>query len=231
MKYCIVNGDDFGASRGINRGIIETHRYGILTSTSLMVNMPHTGEAVDSSRNWPDLGVGLHVAFTNESGEPIVDFAASDDCRAELQRQLHRFEDLMSCLPTHLDSHHNVHRDARLLPHFLELAEEYGLPLREHSSVRYFSSFYGQWDGETHLEQISVASLVEMLESKVQDGFTELSCHPGYADPDFQSSYAIERETELQTLCHPFIRKKLVELQIQLISFQDLDRLLWDSSN
>jgi len=231
MKYCIVNGDDFGASRGINRGIIEAHRHGILTSTSLMVNMPYSEEAVGSSRDWPDLGAGLHVAFTNEAGEPIVDFAASDDCRAELQRQLHRFQDLMDCLPTHLDSHHNVHRDARLLPHFLELAQQYGLPLREHSPVRYFSNFYGQWGGETHLEQISVASLVEMLESEVQDGFTELSCHPGYVDPDFQSIYAIERETELQTLCHAIIRKKLVELQIQLISFRDLDRFLWGASN
>jgi predicted glycoside hydrolase/deacetylase ChbG (UPF0249 family) len=45
MKYCIVNGDDFGASRGINRGIVEAHCHGVLTSTSLMVNMPATEEA------------------------------------------------------------------------------------------------------------------------------------------------------------------------------------------
>ncbi|PYR01516.1 MAG: hypothetical protein DMF97_07400, partial [Acidobacteria bacterium] len=35
MKYLIVNADDFGASSGINRGILEAHQRGILTSTSL----------------------------------------------------------------------------------------------------------------------------------------------------------------------------------------------------
>jgi len=43
--------------------------------------------------------------------------------------------------PTHLDSHHNVHREPQPLPCFVELAAEHGLPLREHSPVRYFSTF------------------------------------------------------------------------------------------
>jgi hypothetical protein len=33
-KYLIVNADDFGQSPGINRGIIEAHEHGILTSAS-----------------------------------------------------------------------------------------------------------------------------------------------------------------------------------------------------
>jgi predicted glycoside hydrolase/deacetylase ChbG (UPF0249 family) len=136
----------------------------------------------------------------------------------------------MGSLPTHLDSHHNVHRDSRLLPHFLELARQYGLPLREHSPVREFSKFYGQWDGETHLEQISGESVVDMLETEFREGFTELGCHPGYVDPDFESVYAIERETELRTLCDPIIQEKLVELQIQLIGFRDLGKILSDTS-
>jgi predicted glycoside hydrolase/deacetylase ChbG (UPF0249 family) len=83
MKYCIVNGDDFGASCGINRGIIEVHRHGILTSTSLMVNMPCSEEAVVLGRDWPSLSVGLHVALTNEEGTPIVDFADSSSIAFE----------------------------------------------------------------------------------------------------------------------------------------------------
>jgi len=226
MKYCIVNGDDFGASRGINRGIVEAHCHGVLTSTSLMVNRPASEEAAILSRELPELSIGLHVNITTEDGELVVDLAAPDECRAELYRQLERFQDLMGRLPTHIDSHHNVHRSPQLLPHFLDLAQQYRLPLREHSLVRYFPSFYGQWDGETHLEQISVENLVQMLETEFREGFTELSCHPGYVDPEFSSTYSIERETELQTLCSPIIRSKLAELQIQLIGFRELDHCL-----
>jgi len=226
MKYCIVNGDDFGASRGINRGIVEAHCHGVLSSTSLMVNRPASEEAAILSRELPELSIGLHVNITTEDGELVVDLAAPDECRAELYRQLERFQDLMGRLPTHIDSHHNVHRSPQLLPHFLDLAQQYRLPLREHSLVRYFPSFYGQWDGETHLEQISVENLVQMLETEFREGFTELSCHPGYVDPEFSSTYSIERETELQTLCSPIIRSKLAELQIQLIGFRELDHCL-----
>src|SRR5919201_199686 len=219
MKYLIVNGDDFGVSRGINRGIVEAHHHGILTSTSLVVDMPCSEEAAWLSRALPDLGIGLHVKVTNEGREPAMDLTDADNCRAELHRQFCRFEELMGRPPTHLDSHHNVHRDARLLPHFLDLARQYGLPLREHSPVRYFSKFYGRWGGETHPEQISVEGLLRLVETNVREGFTELSCHPGYVDPDFQSDYSIEREIELRTLCDPIIRTALAEQQIQLASF------------
>jgi predicted glycoside hydrolase/deacetylase ChbG (UPF0249 family) len=225
MKYLIVNGDDFGASRGINRGIVEAHRRGILTSTSLMVDTPWSEEAALLSRTVPHLSVGLHIHLTTQAKYPTSS-PDDDDCRAELSRQLSRFQELMGRSPTHLDSHHNIHRQPRLLPHFLDLARQYGLPLREHCPVRYFSKFYGQWGGETHLKQISVESLVRMLEIEVQEGITELSCHPGYVDTDFSSRYSAERETEVRTLCDPIIRQVLAEESIQLVSFRDLVDLL-----
>jgi predicted glycoside hydrolase/deacetylase ChbG (UPF0249 family) len=53
-------------------------------------------------------------------------------------------------------------------------------------------------------------------------GVTELGCHPGYRDRGFRSSYGIERETELQTLCHPAVAARLEQLDIRLIGFADL---------
>jgi predicted glycoside hydrolase/deacetylase ChbG (UPF0249 family) len=231
MRYLVVNGDDFGASRGINRGIMEAHQHGILTSASLMVNMPHSEEAAMLACDLPGLSVGLHLTLTTEEGELIVDRTDFNECLTGLQRQLDLFQELIGELPTHLDSHHNVHRDPELLPHFLDLSRKYNLPLREYSSVRYFSNFYGQWDGETHLEQISVKSFIKMIETEIHEGFTELGCHPGYVDPDFQSIYSIERETELRTLCDPIIRNKLTELNIQLFGFRELTHLLMDVSS
>jgi len=223
MKYLIVNGDDFGASRGINRGIMEAHQQGVLTSTSLLVNSQAATEAVALSRAAPNLSVGLHADLRRElEGSRSVEAAPVWE---ELRAQLARFEQLLGRPPTHLDAHHNLHRDTRALPHFLKLAGDFGLTLREHSPVRYFSSFYGQWAGETHPEQISVESLLRMLETDIVDGITELSCHPGYVEPDYLTGYRLERETELRTLCDPRIRQALVDQSIQLISYRDLAAL------
>jgi predicted glycoside hydrolase/deacetylase ChbG (UPF0249 family) len=224
MKYLIVNGDDFGGGQGINHGIVEAHRHGILTSASLMVDTPWSEEAAHLCRDLPDLSVGLHVNVADPAGKTVGE--ATDDCKAELHRQIARFQELLGRLPTHLDSHHNAHRNHRLLPYFLKLARQYDLPMREHSPVRYFSKFYGQWGGDSHPEQISVENLVRMIEAEVQDGVTELSCHPGYFDPDLRSVYSAEREVELRTLCDPTVRKFLADHQIQLANFGDLNNLL-----
>jgi predicted glycoside hydrolase/deacetylase ChbG (UPF0249 family) len=223
MKFLIVNGDDFGASPGITRGIMEAHQRGILTSTSLMVNTPTAKAAAATGRATPELSVGLHADVTVE----MNDSSAGLDLRlaAALDDQLRLFEKLMGGPPTHLDSHHNSHRDPRVLPHFLELARRHGLPLREHSPVRYFSSFYGQWGGASHPEHISTENLARMFRAEVGEGITELSCHPGYVEPEFVSGYTAERELEVRTLCDPVIRHVLAEQETQLVSYHDLKRV------
>lgn len=52
---------------------------------------------------------------------------------------------LLGCLPTHLDSHHSIHRRPWLTPDLLELTAQDGMPMKVHSPVRYLSSFYRQW--------------------------------------------------------------------------------------
>jgi predicted glycoside hydrolase/deacetylase ChbG (UPF0249 family) len=215
VKTLIVNGDDFGISSGVSRGILDAHSRGILTSTSLMVDRPAADEAAGLARRAPGLSVGLHLELEPARGEG----------RAALDRQLRRFERLMGRPPTHLDSHHDVHRDPRVLPLLLERAAELGIPLRGHSGARCLTRFYGQWGGEVHLEQVSVGSLVGMLRSDVADGVTELVCHPGYADAELQSSYGRARDSELQTLCDRRVRAALDEEGIRLLGFRDLPDL------
>lgn len=227
MKYLIVNADDFGASCGVNRGIMEAHQRGILTSASLLVDAQEAKEAAALSRTAPNLSVGLHVDARKQLEEPAADVESLTE---SLRRQFHQFEQLMRRRPTHIDSHHNLHRDPRALPHFLELAREYGLALREHSRARYFSNFYGQWGGKTHLEQISVKSLVRMLQTEIGDGVTELSCHPGYVDAEYLTGYSLEREAELCTLCDPRVRDAVAEHGFQLISYHHLPHLLIDDT-
>lgn len=220
MKYLIVNADDFGASRGINRGIIDAHRNGILTSASLLVTTGWSRAAASLGRAAPELSVGLHADLGPLRRRHGVDWRR--EARDELRGQFIRFRELMGHLPTHLDSRHNVHRDPELLPLFVELARDYDLPLREHSSVRYCSSFFGQSAGQARLEQISPENLARILKTVIAPGVTELSCHPGYLDPDFFSAYSSEREVELLTLCHGHVRRAIDEQAIELISYQEL---------
>jgi len=70
MKQLIVNADDFGLTSGVNRAVIEGHRHGIITSATLMANMPGFDEAVHLARDHPSLGVGLHFNLTQ--GAPVA---------------------------------------------------------------------------------------------------------------------------------------------------------------
>jgi chitin disaccharide deacetylase len=218
-KLLIVNADDFGATSGVNRGILEAHERGIVTSTSLMVEMPAAEEAAAASRAVPGLGIGLHVDLGRT---PPADAAG---IHRILMRQADRFEALMGRKPTHIDSHRNAHLQPEALPEFRALARRLRIPLRGHARVRLLSSFYGQWHGESHPEQVGVASLLRMLATRVEPGITELMCHPAYVDSALDSSYRSEREVERVTLCDPAIRRALAEHDIRLVGFADLSRL------
>jgi chitin disaccharide deacetylase len=222
LKALIVNADDYGFSPGVTRGILEAHESGIVTSASVLVDTPGSEDAARLARRAPGMSFGLHAELPRELAEARGPDAA-ERCHAELERQLARFELLMGRRPTHLDSHHNIHRHPVLLPAFLEVAARHRLPLREHSAARYFSKFYGQWGGQTHLEQIGVASLAHLLATAVSPGLTELSCHPGH--PDLATGYFLEREVELRTLTDPRLREVIARLEIALVSYDDYPRL------
>lgn len=215
-RVLIVTADDFGISRGVTRGIVEAHREGILTSTSLMVSRPAAVEAAALGHACPALSVGLHLEL--DPGAP--------DLPTQLDRQVDRFTELVGAPPTHVDSHHDVHRDPRVLPHVRAWADRFSVPVRGWSAVRHLPKFYGQWGGETHLEQISVAGLLRLLDAELGPGVTELTCHAGYVDAGLASSYTVEREAELRTLCDPRVRPALAERGIRLAGFRDLGALL-----
>ncbi|MDP2726767.1 MAG: ChbG/HpnK family deacetylase, partial [Dehalococcoidia bacterium] len=74
VRWLIINADDLGLSPGVNTGIIEAHRQGVVTSASLMANLPGTAEAAVMARENPELGVGLHLNLT--SGQQLTNCPA-----------------------------------------------------------------------------------------------------------------------------------------------------------
>src|SRR5439155_977608 len=66
-KVLIVTADDFGISHGVNRGTVEAHREGILTSSSLMVHRPAAVEPAALGRAGPALpGLTCHAGYVDE---------------------------------------------------------------------------------------------------------------------------------------------------------------------
>ena len=70
MRRLIVNADDFGLTAGVNRGIVEAHAVGIVTSTTLMANSAAFGDAIQLASFNPELSVGCHVVLVD--GAPLL---------------------------------------------------------------------------------------------------------------------------------------------------------------
>ena len=81
----VINADDLGLAESVNRGIFETIERGVVTSTSLMVNMPACDDAIQRLRDWlqrgdpKTLSVGLH--FNIAAGSPLASCSTLLDAR------------------------------------------------------------------------------------------------------------------------------------------------------
>ncbi len=154
MKQLIVNADDLGRSPGVNRGILDAHHKGIVTSTTVMINYPDAPAGIEAVlKDAPALGLGLHFNLTafkpvsppaaipslvNADGwfYPINQWITqpfqADDFRREMTAQFDRFVSLAGKLPDHFDAHHHsVYLHPLALPILLDLAEQHHLPLRD----------------------------------------------------------------------------------------------------
>jgi len=71
VRRLIVNADDFGFTRGVNRAIVEAHTSGVVTSSTLMATGSAFEHAAQMAKTVPCLSVGCHVVLLD--GEPVLD--------------------------------------------------------------------------------------------------------------------------------------------------------------
>lgn len=133
-KRLIVNADDFGLSRSVNEAVFQAHKNGILTSTTIMMNMPAADDAVKIAQSLPKLGVGVHLNLSkgkrlskdrcteylvDDNGEfkyspvrlaamSMVFHSVRKAIRTELAEQIQKLIN-SGIIPTHLDSHKHLH--------------------------------------------------------------------------------------------------------------------------
>jgi hopanoid biosynthesis associated protein HpnK len=148
----IINADDFGLCEGVNKAVAEAHNNGVLTSATIMANMPGLDEAVEMAKKTPRLGVGVHLNLTE--GRPIssdrqVEALVGDGgefkysaytlaakyffdrrlCKAieiELAAQIEVVIG-KGIKPTHLDSHKHFHCFGPIYKIVCSLAERFGI--------------------------------------------------------------------------------------------------------
>ena len=226
-RYLIINADDFGRSPGVNRGIIQTHEHGIVTSASLMVRWPAAAEAAAYGRAHPSLSLGIHIdlgewIYGEGTWVPLYEVVPVEDAAAvkgEVANQLTAFRRLTGKKPTHIDSHQHVHQKEPVRSVLIDLAHDMHVPLRQLSpEVHYCGSFYGQTaEGSPLPHLISVDGLIRLL-TDLPPGVTELGCHPGFAT-DLDTTYQSERLDEVKVLCDQQVRAALIFMEIELCSF------------
>ena len=154
-RYLIVNADDLGLSRAVNKGIVEAHLNGIVSSTTVLVNMPAAKDGLGLVQSKaPQLGLGLHINLSY--GQPISNPANVPslvqldgrfvsvtrglfsprrwqlaDVERELHAQLEYFKHLTGKLPDHLDSHQLIGSLSPICREvMLDIAQRYNLPMR-----------------------------------------------------------------------------------------------------
>jgi predicted glycoside hydrolase/deacetylase ChbG (UPF0249 family) len=165
LRNLIVNADDLGWTEGVNRGIAETHRNGIVTSASLLANGAAFRSGVELARTTPGLGVGVHLNLSD--GEPAAgrDVVATllndrgelegrpeslllrlarrsvllEEVEREWDAQIQKVRD-SGIEVTHLDGHKHVQMLPGLFEIALRLAKRHGIAAvrvsHEESSLR-----------------------------------------------------------------------------------------------
>jgi chitin disaccharide deacetylase len=181
VRRLIVNADDFGLTAGVNRGIVQSHQNGIVTSTTLMACSKRFSEAAAVTKDLPRLSVGCHVVLvdgeptaepaqisTLVSGSPpqfrvsLMNFAAmaasgrldESHIEAEITAQIQKLQSA-GVTVSHLDSHKHTHMFPLVLRGMLRAAEKCGVKaIRNPFEPLVFAKF-ARWKRQFQLRMMS----------------------------------------------------------------------------
>ena len=252
MRRLIINADDCNLTPGVTRGILLAHDRGVVTSTTLLMNLPLSDETVRQLKKRKDLGLGVHLNVT--LGKPLSVpsqipslvkpeglFRRPDDYRkkmpsrkdlvGEYESQIRLFEKRFGTQPDHVDTHHHLHELPVFFEAFASVARKWKIPVRR-------SVLFGRLDSRETAALKTTDYLFGNLEAKflwqpgpfwgvvenLPEGTSEIACHPGFYDADLRrmSSLRQMREAELKLFSGSPLRKKLADLGIELIRFSQI---------
>ena len=151
IRRLIVSADDFGIHEAINRGVIEAHEKGIVTSASIVPCGRAFDDAARLASRVPTLDIGVHLTLVEE--KPLLNDIVLNslaprgtlpknyrtlfvgllkghidliEVHKELDAQIRKVKDAGLQI-SHIDSHQHTHFFPLLGKTFLELADRHGI--------------------------------------------------------------------------------------------------------
>lgn len=228
-RLLIVNADDFGFTRDVNRGIVDAHRQGILSATTLMANGEAFEDAVQLAQDTPSLDVGCHLVLIQ--GRSLLSGRQLPSTWKELlqtvvKRQLDVYSELRAQVqkvaaagitPSHFDTHKHTHVLPNVFSAVVRLAREFDVPFirlpfdAAWMPGRPLDAWYRRHLKQAQLQctdhflgfrltdALTEQSLGQAL-SGLPEGSTEFMCHPGYLGDELQQAATRLKETRAREL-------------------------------
>lgn len=252
MRQLIINADDCNLTEGVTCGILEAHDRGLVTSTTVLVNLPLETETVRRLKRCRRLGLGLHLNVTlavpvspparvcsllkNGRFRRANDYAKHAPPLQELIReyeaQIKLFRKHFGTKPDHFDTHHHLHDREPFFKAVATVARRWKLPIRR-------SQMFGR---EGYVKETKTLRTTDYLFGNLEarfiweknpflgvvetlpEGTSEIVCHPGYCDAELRriSSFQEAREQERKLFSDSQLRKVLSELGIELARFSEI---------
>jgi chitin disaccharide deacetylase len=207
----IINADDYGLSDGVCLAVGELAQAGAISSTTLMIAADGARARYRSHIVRALTGrVGVHLQLTGGTplsparevpslvgadrrfGDPRTRHEArAAEVELEWRRQIEAVGELIGDRPSHLDSHHGVHRLAALTPVYLRLAREFGLPVRGAPGARAqlrlagvagTVAFVDDWSATGRTGADLRDAVLDLARREPGERVYEVIAHPGYDD-------------------------------------------------
>lgn len=232
----IVNADDFGFSEGVNYGIIKAHEQGIVTSATIMANMPGFEHAISLAKQHPTLRIGVHLNIT--CGKPVQNVQRTltnkdgyfNRKNSHMYRDEEVFQEFCAQIEKvlcagikidHFDSHHHIHTEKQYKAVIDQLLKKYPYPIRGGFAYKNDYPHQSILCMDFYDRNVQLKKLKDIIHTFEPDHIYDLMCHPAYIDDilvDY-SSYIMKRVEELGILCSNEIKQEIKHSQIELTTY------------
>lgn len=247
-KQILVRADDLGYSRGVNYGIADALKGGIIKSVGVMVNMPETETGLELVKDdHPCLGLHTNIcvgkpltdpslipSLVQENGEfkpskayrtAKEDFVDLDEVMLEIEAQYQRFVELTGQKPVYFEGH------AVASDNFFKGLEAVA---RKHGCDYLGMSFSGPVSFRNSKMDMVMdsmapnydpkASLRRIARENYEGTVPTMVCHPGYLDAYIlkTSSLLNPRTLEVEMALDQNLKDELESQGVEFITYADV---------